>query len=214
MTATVVIVDHDAKYLRKVIPQLARQEYFELLAVAKTYQEGLDALIEHSPNILLTDFDLDGGSGLDLIRASRRVLPHLQTMMLTERQCQTDLFKAIGVGAKGYVLKSVSASRLCEYIRQLIEGGSPMSPYMTRWLIDNINALNQTVEGRPSLSRQELAILTQLSKGYSRDDMAKLNDISTNTVATYIKRIYKKLGVRSKTEAVFEAVQLGLISIK
>ncbi|OIQ00117.1 MAG: hypothetical protein AUK35_02970 [Zetaproteobacteria bacterium CG2_30_46_52] len=134
-------------------------------------------------------------------------------MIVTHDEDQTSLFQALGVGAKGYVLKECNADEMLRSLYQLIDGGSPISPRMARWLVANFQDKHQTIDGRPLLSKQELEMLRMLAKGCSREEMASVSEISVNTVATYLKRIYKKLGVNSKNEAVFEAAQLGLISI-
>jgi DNA-binding NarL/FixJ family response regulator len=213
LAAKIIVVDRDVSFIEIIVP-LIKKKNIELAGVYKTYQHGLKAIKELQPDCMLTDFEVVGGSGLDLIRAARKLQPTLQTMIVTHSITQPDLFTALGVGAKGYVLKNTHLDELSVYLDQFLDGGSPITPYMARWLVKNINDLNQTVEGKPMLSNNELSILTLLSKGCSRDEMANIQNISHNTVSTYIKRIYKKLGVGSQTEAVFEAVQLGLIRMK
>ncbi|MDX8388467.1 MAG: response regulator transcription factor [Ghiorsea sp.] len=213
MQALAILVDEDADHLKKVLRVLNGNDHIKVVGVAKNYRDAVIAIRELKPDIMLTDLELQDGTGLDLIREARKIHPKLQSIIVTDDVAQSSLFAALGVGAKGYILKD-TLHDLIHYLNQLLGGGSPISPYMARWLVDNYRDNHQTVEGKPILSRQELEMLTLLSKGCSREEMARLSGISLNTVATYIKRIYTKLGVSSKTEAVFEAVQLGLIRIQ
>jgi len=213
LRTTAILVDSDINYLKRLVRLIKGNGRICVVGVADSYPHALKLIEELKPDILLSDMQLKGGEGVNLIRQARTLQPSMKSMIVTEDEEQTSLFQALGVGAKGYILKESNAEEMLRYLYQLIDGGSPISPRIARWLVDNFQDKHQTIDGRPLLSKQELEMLRMLAKGCSRDEMASVSEISVNTVATYLKRIYKKLGVNSKNEAVFEAAQLGLISI-
>jgi DNA-binding NarL/FixJ family response regulator len=125
-----------------------------------------------------------------------------------EEQLVVDCIEA---GATGYLLKGSSPQDIASQIRLLVAGGSPISPTIARRLLGRFTGNRNATGTAPSLSAQELAVLSMSAKGYSYDEIAPLLKLSRHTVETYVKRIYRKLQVHSKTAAVYEARKLGLV---
>jgi DNA-binding NarL/FixJ family response regulator len=181
-----------------------------LVGEADDLPEGLRLLEAMQPEVLLVDIGLPSGSGLELIRHAARRTPHCNVMVVTvfaEEQLVVDCIEA---GATGYLLKGSSPQDIVTQIRLLVAGGSPISPTIARRLLSRFTGHRSVADNSPSLSAQELAVLSQSAKGYSYDEIADLLKLSRHTVETYVKRIYRKLQVHSKTAAVYEARKLGL----
>jgi DNA-binding NarL/FixJ family response regulator len=162
------------------------------------------------PEVLLVDIGLPSGSGLELIRHAARQSPLCNAMVVTvfaEEQLVVDCIEA---GATGYLLKGSSPQDIVTQIRLLVAGGSPISPTIARRLLSRFAGQRSVAGHSPSLSTQELSVLSMSAKGYSYDEIANLLQLSRHTVETYVKRIYRKLQVHSKTAAVYEARKLGL----
>jgi DNA-binding NarL/FixJ family response regulator len=209
MPHSVLIVDDDLR-LRASFARAVRGALdLRLVGEADDLPEGLRLLEAMQPEVLLVDIGLPSGSGLELIRHAARRSPHCNVMVVTvfaEEQLVVDCIEA---GATGYLLKGSSPQDIVTQIQLLVAGGSPISPTIARRLLSRFTG-HIVADNSPSLSAQELAVLSQSAKGYSYDEIADLLKLSRHTVETYVKRIYRKLQVHSKTAAVYEAGKLGL----
>jgi DNA-binding NarL/FixJ family response regulator len=210
MTHTVLIVEDDL-HLRAALAQAIRSTVdLKLIGEADDLPEGLRLLDTMRPDVLLVDIGLPSGSGLALIRHAAKGAPHCNVMVITvfaEEQLVVDCIEA---GATGYLLKGSSPQDIAQ-IRLLVAGGSPISPTIARRLLGRFTNNRTAADDAPSLSVQEQAVLSMSAKGYSYDEIAPLLKLSRHTVETYVKRIYRKLQVHSKTAAVYEARKLGLV---
>jgi len=211
MPHTVLIVDDDLR-LRATFARAVRGAVdLRLVGEADDLPEGLRLLEAMQPEVLLVDIGLPSGSGLELIRHAAKRSPHCNVMVVTvfaEEQLVVDCIEA---GATGYLLKGSSPQDIVTQIRLLVAGGSPISPTIARRLLSRFTGNRSVTDSSPSLSSQELAVLSMSAKGYSYDEIAPLLKLSRHTVETYVKRIYRKLQVHSKTAAVYEARKLGLV---
>jgi DNA-binding NarL/FixJ family response regulator len=168
------------------------------------------------PDVLLVDLGLPDRPGLDLIRHAARHLPDCDIMVITVFGDEKHVIESIEAGATGYLHKDSLPRDFVEQIRLLHGGASPISPVIARQILTRFqpprrpagrNGERQT----PVLSEREHEVLTLVTKGFTYDEIAKLLAVSTHTVMTYVKRIYRKLQVNSKTEAVYEARKMGLL---
>src|ERR1700722_10896956 len=211
MPHSVLIVDDDLR-LRASFARAVRGALdLRLVGEADDLPEGLRLLEAMQPEVLLVDIGLPSGSGLELIRHAAKRSPHCNVMVVTvfaEEQLVVDCIEA---GATGYLLKGSSPQDIVTQIRLLVAGGSPISPTIARRLLSRFTGNRSVTDSSPSLSSQELAVLSMSAKGYSYDEIAPLLKLSRHTVETYVKRIYRKLQVHSKTAAVYEARKLGLV---
>ena len=177
-------------------------------------EEGLKLPATLNPDVMLLDINLPGMLGSEGVGFFRSKYPALQVLMLTVYAEQDKVFESICNGASGYLLKKTPPVRLLEAIREAHEGGAPMSPEIARKVI---TLFRQTAPAAHSdsdyqLTPQETRLLKLLSDGYSYQSAAGQLNISINTVRNYIRSIYEKLHVNSKSEAVGKALRHRLIS--
>lgn len=172
------------------------------------------ALSAGAPDVLLTDLALPDGDGVDLIREVKRTAPGCECMVISVFGTESRVLGAIEAGASGYLLKDETIERIGEAIMSLIGGGSPMSPAIARHLLDRLHQAYVCRSGADiGLTEREIQVLSGLAKGYTYQELAEQMGLSTHTVGTHVKNIYRKLEVCSRAEAVFEAAQRGLIRL-
>jgi DNA-binding NarL/FixJ family response regulator len=173
-------------------------------------------LEQTQPDVLLVDIGLPSGSGIELIHKAHKTLPLCDVMVVTVFGDEQHVLACIEAGATGYLLKGSKDLEIIKQIRSLREGGSPISPAIARQLLIRFHAVEllsvqNTAVDTPHLSIQERKVLEMSTKGYSYDEIAKLLNLSPRTIETYVKRIYRKLQVHSKSAAIYEARKLGLL---
>ena len=213
---SVVMVEDDAK-LRAAFAQVVRSAPdLWLIAAAADAGEALRVLAEQRPDVLLVDLDLPDRPGLEVIRHAAEHLPDCDIMVITVFGDERHVIESIEAGATGYLLKDSMPQDFCEQIRQLHAGASPISPLIARQLLTRFQAPRAAPDrgagaGVPALFQREREVLNLVTKGYNFHEIASLLAVSSHTVMTYVKRIYRKLQVNSKTEAVYEARKMGLL---
>ena len=163
------------------------------------------------PDVLLLDIHLPGMLGSEAVRVFREKYPSLQILMLTVYDGQDKVFESICNGACGYLLKKTPPAKLLESIREAHEGGAPMSPEIARKVITLFQQTLPLEKLDEPLTPQETRLLKLLSEGYSYQNSAGQLNISINTVRNYIRSIYEKLHVNTKSEAVSKALRHRLI---
>jgi len=163
------------------------------------------------PDVLLLDIHLPGMLGSEAVRVFREKYPSLQILMLTVYDGQDKVFESICNGACGYLLKKTPPAKLLESIREAHEGGAPMSPEIARKVITLFQQTLPPEKLDEPLTPQETRLLKLLSEGYSYQNSAGQLNISINTVRNYIRSIYEKLHVNTKSEAVSKALRHRLI---
>lgn len=208
----VVLVDDDECLLEGLKLALDKYANIELLGTATTCKEGLDLIRRTNPDVIVVDLELPDDHGVSLIRTVRRENPLLECMVVTAHEEDVHVFQALEAGATGYKLKSAGPARIARAIVELWEGGSPLSPDIARMVLKRFHK-SFVEENLPKLGSKEKQVLELMFKGFSRKELAAILDVSTNTIGTHVKRIYKKLGVSSRSEAIYEATRLGLISL-
>ena len=175
-------------------------------------EEGLKLPATLNPDVMLLDINLPGMLGSEGVGFFRSKYPALQVLMLTVYAEQDKVFESICNGASGYLLKKTPPARLLEAIREAHEGGAPMSPEIARKVITLFRQSVPAAHSGYQLTPQETRLLKLLSDGYSYQSSAGQLNISINTVRNYIRSIYEKLQVNSKSEAVGKALRHRLIS--
>jgi DNA-binding NarL/FixJ family response regulator len=174
-------------------------------------EAALPSIVVDAPDVLLLDINLPGMPGSQGARVLRERLPSVQILMLTVYAEQELIFDSICNGACGYLLKTTPPNRLLEAIRELREGGAPMSPEVARKVVVLFQKTSSPQELEHRLTAHELRLLKFLAEGYSYLALAEHFHISVNTVRNYIRSIYEKLHVHSKSEAVGKALRNRLI---
>lgn len=163
------------------------------------------------PDVVLMDIDMPGMNGIEAVRKIRRFNTEVQIIMLTVFDDNTHVFEAMYAGANGYLLKKYVSDKLIHSIREVLEGGAPMSPSIARMIIGNMQQPIVVSNNDYQLTNREKEILQLLSKGNSFKLIAAELNISLDTVRTHIKRIYDKLHVRSQIEAVSKAINERIV---
>lgn len=174
-------------------------------------EEAVEELSRRPADILLLDVNLPGISGADGVRLIRERAPAVQVLMLTVFSDQDTVFAAICNGACGYLLKNTPPARLLEAIREAHDGGAPMSPEVARKVVSLFQRTGPPVKVDAHLMPQELRLLRLLADGHSYQAAADHMGIAVDTVRNYIRSIYSKLHVHSRSEAVTKALRARLI---
>ncbi|RKF46699.1 response regulator transcription factor [Paraburkholderia fungorum] len=217
----VAIVEDDAGFVEALCKAVEGAPDMRLTGVASSRADGL-AMLEGPPaDVLLVDLGLPDGSGIDVIHAAARQWAASSIMVSTNFGDETHVMRSIEAGAAGYLLKDSSAARIIEEIRSLASGGSPISPIIARQILARFRQGSGPVSppgkepapaSSPLLSAREKEVLDLITKGFTTQEIAKLMQLSHFTVRTFVRRIYSKLKVTSKAEAIYEARTLGLLS--
>jgi DNA-binding NarL/FixJ family response regulator len=163
------------------------------------------------PDVILMDIDLPGINGIEAVRQIRTFNPGVPIIMLTVFDDNQHVLDAICSGASGYLLKKHIPEKLTDSIREVLDGGAPMSPGIARMVITKLQQLPVTPSNTYELTPREREVLASLSKGNSYKMIASHFGISIDTVRTHIKHIYEKMQVRSQTEAVSKAINEKLV---
>lgn len=211
---TVVLVE-DEPITRERLAGIVRSVPDLHLAAAFGDRQGaLDWLAANPPpRVLLVDLELPDGSGIDVIRAGRRHAADTEAMVISVFGDEGHVLAAIEAGATGYLLKDASADEISSAILKLIAGESPISASIARHLLRRFQPAPAApaAAAAPHLTPREMDVLQLIAKGLSYARIADTLSMSANTVPSYVKQIYRKLEVNSRGEAVFEAMQLGLL---
>lgn len=183
--------------------------------MAETVRAGR-ALLDGAPDVLLSDLALPDGSGVDLIREARTRHPNIKIIVVSIFGDARSVVRAIEAGADGYLLKGAGEEQAENAIRSVLDGGAPISPAVASHILSRMRerATLPRANNEAPLTDKEIAILTDLAKGFRYKEVARIHGISPHTVADHVKSIYRKLAVNSRSEAVFEAVQAGLITLR
>ena len=176
---------------------------FRCLGVHSSAEEALENLPKEKPDVVLMDINMGGMNGIECVRLLKPKLPDTQIVMLTVFEDTEKIFAALAAGASGYLLKRLAPSKLLEAIREVHEGGSPMSAPIARKVVLSL----QPVPAAPgdettALSPREREVLDGLAEGQAYKQIADKLGVSIHTVRNYIRRIYEKLHVQTRTEAV------------
>ncbi len=213
---SVLLVEDDYSTRERLAQVIENHPELELIEKDATVAEAKACIAQVQPDVLLCDLGLPDGNGIELIREVRDRGYNTETMVITVFGDEQHVISAIEAGATGYLLKDGRADYIADSIIQMMSGGSPISASIARHLLKKFKIDSRTSEkngNQDKLSKQEVVVLRYLARGFNCADIAGLLDISSHTVTTYIKRIYRKLAVHSRSEAVYEAHKMGIINL-
>ncbi len=185
---------------------------YSCIGMYESVEEALRSLSRNVPEVLLLDIHLPGMLGSEGVRVLQEKFPSLRTLMLTIYAEEEKIFESICNGACGYLLKKTPPAKLLEAIREVRDGGAPMSPEIARKVIRLFQKTAPPQKLDHNLTPQEVRLLGLLAEGYSYQTVGDRLHISINTVRNYIRSIYDKLHVHSKSEAVSKALKNRIIS--
>ena len=201
MPITVAIVEDNAQLRNTLGKVINRADGFSCVGMYATAEEALEAIPRNPPDVVLMDINLPGMNGVECVSELKKILPKILIVMLTVYEDTDNIFNALKAGATGYLLKRTSKDELLEAIRDVYKGGSPMTTHIARKVVQSFQRADSTLPSE-NLSTREQEVLECLAKGFLYKEIADKLGISYETVRTYIRRIYEKLQVRSRTEAV------------
>ena len=202
MPITVSIVE-DNEQLRSTLARvISRAEGFRCLSHYGDAESALEGLPKDRPDVVLMDINLPGINGVECVRRLKQSAPEIQSVMLTVYEDTDNIFAALAAGAGGYLLKRTKTAELLEAIREVHRGGSPMTTHIARKVTQSFQKAGPSPHATENLSEREQEVLDCLSQGFLYKEIADKLGISYETVHTYIRRIYEKLQVRTRTEAV------------
>jgi DNA-binding NarL/FixJ family response regulator len=202
MQIKVAIVDDDEGIRTSLAALIRRAPALKLAGDYPDAETALKEIPRHPPDVVLMDINLPGMKGHECVRQLKAALPAVQFLMLTVYEDSDSLFNSLKAGASGYLLKRTASARLLEAIRDVHGGGSPMTPQLARRVVQ---FFSRPAEGELSVSRLtpgEREFLDQLANGYAYKEIADRMKISIDTVRSYVRTVYEKLHVHSRTEAV------------
>jgi DNA-binding NarL/FixJ family response regulator len=215
----VAIVEDDPDFRRALDLAVSGCPDMRLTVQAGTQAEGLAMLAGPPADVLLVDLGLPDGSGIAVIRGAARHWPQCSIMVSTNFGDEIHVMQSIEAGATGYLLKDSSPAKMGDEIRSLANGGSPISPIIARKVLARFRATAAASAGKPEavseappLSQREQEVLVYITKGYTAHEIAGLMGLSHFTVRTFVRRIYSKLKVSSRAEAIYEARSQGWLS--
>jgi DNA-binding NarL/FixJ family response regulator len=209
MSVSVSIVEDDAPAREILADWIGRASGFRCASDHGDAESALATLPKLKPHVVLMDINLPGMNGIDCVRRLKVLLPETQFVMLTVYEDGDHIFEALAAGATGYLLKQTPRGELLDSLRQVHAGGSPMSSNIARKVVQSFRKPQQAA-GATDLSPREAEVLELLAHGYLYKEItAKLN-ISMGTVNTYIRRVYEKLHVRSRSQAIAKYAHIPL----
>ncbi len=202
MPISVSIVEDNDKLRGTLARVINRADGFRCVSDHANAEDALKDLPQVKPDVVLMDINLPGMNGVECVRQLKQLLPQTQVMMLTVYEDTENIFNALAAGANGYMLKRTSSKELLEAIHEVHRGGSPMTMHIARKVVSSFQKTAATAQPTENLSEREQQVLDLLSQGLMYKEIADKLAISYETVHTYIRRIYEKLQVRTRTEAV------------
>jgi DNA-binding NarL/FixJ family response regulator len=207
MKTTVAIIEDNAGICEELRHVLAEAEDISCLCVCRNLQTALRRVPALAPDVLIMDINLPDGSGIDGTGHLKRLLPEMQIVMYTIREDADQICRALEAGASGYLLKSTEPAELLRAIREVRQGGVPMTGEVARKVIQTFRRARPVRPAVDPLTKREEEVLDLLAKGFSSSEIARQLAIGLETVNSHLKHIYGKLHVRSRTEAVIKYLE-------
>jgi two-component system NarL family response regulator len=201
----VLLVDDHALFREGLVSLLNRQSDFRVIGQAGTVQDAIKMARELKPDLVLMDFSLPDGTGLDATQAILSTHPDCDIVFLTVYEEDDRLFAAIRSGAKGYLLKNVPVAKLLEFLRGVEQGEAAITRAMASRVLDEFARLEPRPKhyytGADDLTTRELEVLQELATGASNREIAESLSITENTVRNHVHNILTKLGLKNRREA-------------
>lgn len=210
----VAIVEDDTSVRQILCEWVQQAEDFVCVENHGDAESALLSLPQHEPHVALLDINLPGISGIECVRRLKPQLPNTQFVMLTVYEDANHIFDALAAGATGYLLKRTPREALLNALREVHEGGSPMSSNIARKVVQSLQHVPPKSKPADGLSPRENEVLAFLAQGYLYKEIADSIGISLPTVNTYIRRIYEKLHVHSRAQAVALYADLPLRGVR
>src|SRR3972149_11569731 len=203
------IVEDDRMLLENLKLLLSGEKSMTVVGSFSSGEEALQKMKETSPEVILTDLGLPGMPGVEFIKRAKAEMPEIEMMAFTVFEDRETIFSAIKAGASGYVLKGSTPRELIESLNTLYQGGAPMSPKIARAVIQEFQ--DEAASVQYLLTPKEKEVIKAIEKGFSYKEIGKNMCVSPHTVHAHIKKIYEKLQVKTRQEALIKARRQGII---
>ncbi len=202
MPINVAIVEDDSGVRESLAALIRGTAGFQCIGKFPNAELALRDLPKNWPDVVIMDINLPNQSGIECLTKLKALRPKLQILIFTVFEDSNEIFKALMAGASGYLIKETPPAEILEAIGEVHRGGSPMSGHIARKVVDYFQNKGKSSEDVGSLSARELEVLTYLAKGFRYKEIGDVLSISSLTVRSHLQKIYEKLHVRSRTEAV------------
>jgi DNA-binding NarL/FixJ family response regulator len=202
MSIKVAIVEDDEGIRTSLANLIRRDATLRLAGEYSDAESALQGIPLHPPQVVLMDINLPGINGVECVRQLKTTQPEIQFLMLTVYEDSDSLFNSLKAGASGYLLKRTASARLLEAVHDVHSGGSPMTPQLARRVVQFFARVPESNSAVARLTPGEREFLEQLANGYAYKEIAERMKISIDTVRSYVRTVYEKLHVHSRTEAV------------
>lgn len=209
MSITICIVEDDAELRSNISGFIDDSPGFKCLGAYASGEEALSEIPVKTPDIAIVDINLPRMNGVQCVKNLSEILPDLQIMMFTVYEDSNQIFEALAAGACGYLLKSSSPEELLEAIRQIHQGGAPMTSHIARKVVQAFKPAAPAGASISQLSLREQQVLELLAQGHPYKRIAATMGLGMSTVRTYIQRIYEKLHVQCRTDAILKYLDEG-----
>ena len=211
MAFRVSIVEDDAGVRAGLVRLFNETREFQCISSYPSAETALAHLPAEKPDVILMDINLPGRSGIECVRQLKERDPSVLVLMLTVYEDTEQVFKALQAGATGYLLKRTPPRQLLEAVREVLEGGAPITSHIARKVVE---AFHTPAAGKASgemieLSQREKEVLDLLAKGFLIKEIADKLGVGFGTVRTYVRRIYEKLHVQSRSQAIAKYFHSG-----
>lgn len=211
MTIDVGIVEDDPSIRESVASLINTASGFSCKQIFDSVESALENIVEPHPDVLLMDINLGGMSGIEGVRRMKNIFPGMHILMLTVFEENDKIFQSLCAGASGYLLKRTPPAKLLEAITEVHNGGAPMTASVARKVLNLFTTVAPPTLPEVNLTARESEILQHLVSGSSYKKISKDLFISFDTVNSHIKKIYEKLQVHSKSQAVAKALRDRLV---
>lgn len=213
---TVLIVEDEEETSRRLSDAMSADPQLQLVGAVSCGRAAIEFLDARAPHVMLVDLGLPDMSGIEVIRYAAMRCPQTDCIVVTLFGDERSVLGSIDAGAVGYILKDAALSDISTLVREVRSGASPISPGIARLILRRARGgqparSHQALGPAVSLTEREQDVLRMVAKGLSFVEVADALEISAHTVVTHVKKIYRKLAVKSRGEAVFEAMQSGLL---
>ena len=208
LSINVSIVEDDPSIRQILTEWINRAEGFRCHSVHDSAESALARLPEEKPRLVLVDINLPGQTGIECVRQLKPLMPDTQFVMLTVYEDTAHIFDALKAGASGYLLKRTPREELIAALKQVQEGGSPMTSYIARKVVQSFYQTPAARNETEGLSPREREVLELLARGYFYKEITEALSISMSTVNTHVRRIYENLHVHSRAQAVAKLTEM------
>jgi DNA-binding NarL/FixJ family response regulator len=211
LSIAVAIVEDDVPAREILAGWIRNTDGFRVAGEYDDAETAIAKLPTDKPSVVLFDINLPGMNGIECVRRLKPTMPETQFVMVTVYEDANHIFNALSAGASGYLLKQMRRNELMDALKDVYAGGSPMSSQIARKVVQNFYRTDlQAGSDMPELSGREREVLELLARGYLYKEISELLKISVQTVNTYIRRVYEKLHVRSRAQAVAKYAHLPM----